>query len=961
MKKLYQPLLCYFLPVLMLAFSTTQSRAQQATDTTGIKKLLDKAEAWQKAFAPEKVYLNFDKPYYASGDTAWIKAYVLMDNKASTYSSKLYVELLNSSGKMVQRLVLPTANGLATGYFPLDAKTIPEDSYTVRAYTNWQQNFGPEAFYYRQFYVGKLGGKTWLVTEQNRNDNPADTNHVQLAMRFTDAKGLLLVTRRLNVRVLENNKPLLKNEMSTGIDGTLTGAFTLPAKANHRALSIVVEDAGDKEQHITFPFYPSGTNGDIDLQFMPEGGTLVAGIYNKVGFKAIGEDGLGRDIKATVIDSKGEEAATLQSLHNGMGSFVLVPQAGETYTAKVMVNGREKKYALPTAKAAGMGLRVDGVTHGDELYVYVTSNTPDDKRYTLIARSAGKVYFGSAFKFNADNFFNTRIKKELFPTGIISLTILGSDNKPLNQRNVFIDRHDGLRVSATPVQDAYGTKDSAAINLHVTDKAGNPVQANLSVAVTDNAQIKNAVSADNIQSHMLLASELKGYIEEPAWYFSTENDADSKLKEKALDNLLLTQGWQGFDWSKTAAAIPTPDYKPETDISVSGKLTNFFGKPARGVKVMLLSKSKYNNLLTDTLSDNEGRFSFTRLPLMDTVAYLVKLHNGKDKTAAADIAVDEFKPTTTKPTLSYRPAPWNMNTDSTLINYINWANQRNLANDGFVPPGGGKVLKQVDITAKRKIRMVGGEFGVEIANITEEELIAAKKMSAMDLIYKKFPGFREDRMYANDIHSRVGIHPDIQFVNGSLMVQSIIADGQDVSNPASLVTGEDYSGVIATGDDPTGNLPGNAPAEKNARGQTITHGDYTLMKEYLNRLGGEDIKSISMYRGEHLFLTITTRSGKGANAVPSLGTYAYRPPFMQMPRQFYSPKYTVKNTLPDLRSTIHWEPNVVTDPSGNARVSFYTADKSSTYTIIVEGTDMQGHFGVDKGKINVTQAASSVK
>jgi hypothetical protein len=968
MKKHFYFFLHIFLLAGLLTAMTIHADAQQQSDTATIKKLLDKAETRQKALPVEKLYINFDKPYYAVGDTAWLKAYVLMDNKASAYSAKLYVELLSGDGKLVKRLALPVAYGLATGYFPLDAKTITEDNYTIRAYTNWQQNLGPNNFFYRQFSVGKLGGKTWLVTEQNRRDVAADTNHVQLAMRFTDTQGLPLVTRKVNIRVLENGKPILKSDITTAVDGTLNGGFTLPAKANRKALSIAVEDANDKSQRITFPFYPSGNDGDIDLQFMPEGGNMVTGLLNRIGFKAIGEDGLSRNVTGAIVDSKNEEAATLQSVHNGMGSFVLVPQAGEKYTARIIVNGKEKRYPLPKAKDTGIAFRVDGVTHTDEIYVYISSNVPDSKNYTLIVQSTDKIYLGSAFKFNADNYFNTRLKKAMFPTGIISLIILGPDHKPLNQRNVFINQYDGLKVMATPGQAKYTPKDSVSINLHVTDNTGKPVQANFSVAVTDDAQIKYALQLDNIQSHMLLALGVKGNIETPAWYFSNNNGADDKLKGRALDNLLLTQGWQGFEWDKVDAVMSLPAYKPETDMGISGKLTNFFGKPAKGVKVLLMAKSKYDNVLMDTLSDSEGNFNFTKLPVIDTVAYLIKLHNKQDKAAVAGIVVDEFMPTTTKPALNTRLLPWNINTDSTLINYINKANQRSQAAETFVPPGGGKVLKQVDITAKRKIKYMGGEFGVEIANISEEELIAAKKMSARELIYKKFPGFREARIYATDVFARTIMHTTDQFVNGSLLVLTIIADGQDVSDPTSLVAennnvGENYSTEFSTtSDDPTASLPGNSPAEKDPKGKEIRFGDYQVMKEYLNKLGADDIKSISLYRGQHLFLNITTRSGKGANAVPSLGTYAYRPPFMQMPKQFYTPKYNVnnKNTQPDLRSTIHWEPNLVTDEKGNGTLSFYAADKPGTYTVTIEGTDMQGHFGVGTQKITISSNTAGV-
>ena len=66
---------------------------------------------------------------------------------------------------------------------------------------------------------------------------------------------------------------------------------------------------------------------------------------------------------------------------------------------------------------------------------------------------------------------------------------------------------------------------------------------------------------------------------------------------------------------------------------------------------------------------------------------------------------------------------------------------------------------------------------------------------------------------------------------------------------------------------------------------------------------------------DHAYIEITTRSGNGVYFHTTPGVYEYKPLAFSLPKQFYRPKYTVnsKNLLPDLRSTIHWEPNIMTD------------------------------------------------
>jgi hypothetical protein len=156
--------------------------------------------------------------------------------------------------------------------------------------------------------------------------------------------------------------------------------------------------------------------------------------------------------------------------------------------------------------------------------------------------------------------------------------------------------------------------------------------------------------------------------------------------------------------------------------------------------------------------------------------------------------------------------------------------------------------------------------------------------------------------------------------------------------------------------------------------------DFTSLKIYLQSHNAEDIKGVEVmsslkynakYKGRFLstgqvmdmdphkdaaFIEITTRSGHGPIIDNTPGMYLYKPLAMSWPKQFYKPKYSVKDTvklLPDLRSTIDWEPNIVTDADGEAKVRFYAADKPATYTFIIEGADMNGGLGYKTGKITI--------
>jgi len=66
-------------------------------------------------------------------------------------------------------------------------------------------------------------------------------------------------------------------------------------------------------------------------------------------------------------------------------------------------------------------------------------------------------------------------------------------------------------------------------------------------------------------------------------------------------------------------------------------------------------------------------------------------------------------------------------------------------------------------------------------------------------------------------------------------------------------------------------------------------------------------------------------------------------------RRFYTPDYSTptvyNNPAPDLRSTIFWQPNIVTDDDGKATVEFYNADNEGNCDVIIEGMSNDGKIG----------------
>ena len=254
------------------------------------------------------------------------------------------------------------------------------------------------------------------------------------------------------------------------------------------------------------------------VDFFPEGGDLLDGISSKIAFKAIDNYGLGIPIRGWVIKEESDTIGTIQSIHEGMGSFMLTPQQGIQYRALVeFPDGSRAGYNLPKSKTQGLGLRVRN-TQEEHLFLTVFTNQKGKNPFTLIGQLRGKVYLVHTAQVSLEKTLTLKIPKIDFPSGIMQLTLFDQQNRPQAERLIFINHQDHLKINLKSSETTYQVRDKIHVEIEVTNKANLPVMGNFSVAVTDKNLIKQAGSKANIITYSLLSSELKGYIYQPNQY-----------------------------------------------------------------------------------------------------------------------------------------------------------------------------------------------------------------------------------------------------------------------------------------------------------------------------------------------------------------------------------------------------------------------------------------------------------
>ncbi len=904
----------YLCTLLFLTFFAITANAQPNTTDATLRSMIMNVDSFLRRAPAEHIYVHTDKPYYTNTDTIWMKAYV-MDGalRYSKQSGVMYAELVNDTGRVVLQQSMPIYLGVNWGQMALDSIWIAEGSYTLRAYTNWMQNTGPASFYTQQLYISSTRSNMWQI---NAGVSLVGDS-VRAGLQLFEADGNPVRWRHMQISLTEGNKTRFRERIQTDLEGKINLKFTLPKNADASRLTLIARerDKATARGQMVIPLKVSRPTY-TDVQFMPEGGQLVAGIPTKVGVKATGEDGLGVNVRGVVLDKSKKLVAEFGATDRGMGSFLFMPEAGEIYTAQVSLkDGAKKLYPFPQVKEAGVVLNIRNVYQDSVININARASKGLLGAYALIGQAGGVLCYGSIVHFT-DNaiLVKTGIPKSKLPSGIVRFTLLTAEGRPVAERMVFIDHKDQLNISLTTDKGAATTSDSLSLSIKVTDHFNNPVQGSFSLSVTDDGLVKtDSLNSSDIRSHLLLAAGLRGHIEQPAWYFRSQ----SEQTHNALDNLMLTQGWVGYDWKmifNTKSSMLK--YRAEPEFAVTGQIKRL-NKPQANMPVLLISTKK-PTLFMDTVTDQYGRFTFHNLPQFDTAAFVIEAKDKKGKFFNAIIEPDEFVAPDTKglPVPVLRPSY--VNADSTLLNfYKNTITYQKKLNDIKMPVTG-NVLQEVRISAKRTIKDSHNLNGSGNANqILDVEDIrkAGKKLTLLDLLYAKVKGFVPYKMYGRIIR--------------------FIIDGVEVAFFYNPEVDGDYRRYLDF-------VLNNIEAD-DVKGLEVMYTE-RYISSYTSRYDDEFMLQPS-YKWP-AYIEVTTWSGNGFFARKNYSLAIVRPVPVSWPAEFYRPKYPVKDdVLYNLRPTISWMPNIVTNAEGRAEVSFFTKSKKASYTIIVQGADLEGGVG----------------
>jgi TonB-dependent SusC/RagA subfamily outer membrane receptor len=647
--------------------------------------------------------------------------------------------------------------------------------------------------------------------------------------------------------------------------------------------------------------------GKPDLQFFPEGGQLVADINTRIAFKAVNEAGLAHDVTGFVLAQSGDTVASFKSEHLGMGRFQFSPKAGDSYRAFIKeTDGKVTPFPFPEVHDAGFTMVVDNLSNPFKMRVIAYAKIPGKTEIPVhvVGHARGIVAFVAKGKIGNRGLMMQLPTAEL-PDGITHLTLFDEAARPVCERLVFVDHSRSLRVNIKASKPEYKPREKVDVEVTVTDSAGKPVEANLSLSVTDAGQILQQPYEQNIASYLLLSSDLKGIIEQPTYYF----DPTKQERKIHLDYVMMTHGWTRFKWEDVLRdSIPPVKRYVEQGITLEGDVRRNNKRLTEKTALSLfLSNDSLSNFMTSE-TDEYGHFTIYNLAFSDSLQLRIQGMNKKGNQSLS-FALNPFDaPRASVVKIPFKPVTVDA---QRLADFLkNAAQDQDISRK--IRENRERLLREVTIKAKKEVPRDSRKlYNSADATLKVTPQMASGYMSILDMLQGRVAGVSVMGSGMNAVVSIRGNRGEPLFVLDGMPVDKGLITSLNVYDVESIDVLKGASAAI-----------------------------------YGSR-GGNGVIAVLTKRGNDNY-------DYSQDIVP--GVLVTKIAGFHTPREFYSPQYaptSIPAPNPDFRSTIFWAPMLKTGSDGKIRVSYYHSDATSPANIRVEVLSPTGLPGFGKSAYSV--------
>ncbi|WP_270482816.1 hypothetical protein [Alistipes communis] len=655
--------------------------------------------------------------------------------------------------------------------------------------------------------------------------------------------------------------------------------------------------------------------GAFDVQFFPEGGYLIDDIRCRVAFKALADDGLSVEVEGVIRNARGEVVDSIRSLHAGMGCAAFTPRDGERYYAECSIpSGQTRRFELPATDNDACVLRV--LSEEERFTVQVLARRPLPEGLSLALLCRGNLLYRETWEPQRPALV---FEREGIPGGVLQLLLLDAEGNALSERLLFNRSEERARVSLAAAGER-APRRKQTLTVEVRNPDGSPAEGDFSLSVTDRAAVPRPEGA-SICATLLLTSELRGYIEDPDWYFDSAHAA----AETALDALLMTQGWRRYDVpALLRGERPALHYPLEAGQEIAGRINKGgIWNRKHGLnryEVQLLAPQW--GYVTSAPVAEDGTFALNGFDFPDSTTFVLRPvgRSGPQRNAYITLTRDSFPEVGELP--KRMPEPEEKPYEAQAREYVARRGSTDLRN---------VTIDTVFVVHHRRDENPEPEHRLASHSWNEQQIKDSGSETILDFL-QRLPG-----VYVRGSH--IWYHDKV---------------------PAFLINGH-LDESIAMLENPMGGINYFNKTGQNIKSRKIIYADdyeslptclfypLALVKSIEFIPGGNSviwgpglpnngIFSITLKKSYELERSFLDESFNNSTLISPIG--------YQTPSEFYSPSYpTIVHRLvntPDYRLTIYWNSQLELNKRGQVLVEFYSSDTSSKYDAVIYGVTKDG-------------------
>ncbi|MBP6025247.1 MG2 domain-containing protein [Ferruginibacter sp.] len=662
----------------------------------------------------------------------------------------------------------------------------------------------------------------------------------------------------------------------------------------------------------------SKKTASLQLIFFPEGGDLIAGVDNRVAFKATDNNGFPITLTGQIESEDGTKIVDIKTEHDGMGLFDIQPLVGKKYKATVNFGYSSKlNFSLPEAKEEGINIKITN-NNPNKLFVILRRGDKNKENYNelkVVTQLNYQVINTTLLNID-DGQMAVSISKKGLPPGIMQITVFDKNNLPLAERIAF---NENYNIEEPKLKNELKNISAKGKN-RVSFSFDNITNNSISCLVTDfNPSV---IYENNIAATLLFSAELKGNIFNQGYYVKDKE----AVTLRHLDILLMTHGWRRFNWKKIISQEENAlKFPVESALSFKGTMhKSDRSEIIKDGKVSFIIRgADSTSILAEASVTDKGEFLLSDINFKKDAEVAYMGTNNKKEKFIVDVKlfpnyIDSLKKSEQTPTINLDTLDL-ANTQNMLFASLKAAIKRTDSLASY------KTLDNVVIKSKKisKIDSLNNEYttGVFQMGKSIDPVEFKNSFTIWQMLQASIPGITVE---GNPFD------PNVSFNRFS---------GLAIANP---ISGEESTDPLST------------PNVLEEGGIAYFINEVNVSKDVINSLAVSDVALIKVLKNEAAALGVTqgaiafyTKTGKDYIARIYDKTYTKeRRAGYAIVKDFFSPDYDNPTNVSesDYRFTLYWNGNIKPAKDGQYRFEYFNNDNSKINLLTIQGITQDGEI-----------------